>query len=95
MLNDPICLSSYFKDETGDGNIFSDWDTTRRKVIKYDVSSRGGDKTDAFKGHGSHVAGTISGRHVHDESLGDGDDHKEGMAPAAKLHVYDIGIGCV
>jgi hypothetical protein len=84
----------YFRDERGDGNIFTKWDTTRRKVVRYDISSRGGDAKDAYKGHGSHVVGTLTGKHING-NLGDGDDPKEGMAPAAKVHFFDIGLGCV
>ena len=36
--------------------------------------------------------GTITGKHIRGR-MADGDDKKEGMAPAAKLHFYDIGIG--
>eukprot|EP00804_Cyclotella_cryptica_P011584 CCRYP_012102-RA/>CCRYP_012102-RA protein AED:0.01 eAED:0.01 QI:401/0.87/0.88/1/0.75/0.66/9/4552/1275 len=83
----------YFKDASGNGNIFSKWDTSRRKVVRYDISPRGGDSKDAFRGHGTHVVGTVSGRHIRDKTLGNGDDPKEGMAPGAKVHFFDIGIG--
>jgi hypothetical protein len=82
----------YFKDGRGAGNIFTKWDTTRRKVIRYDVSPRGGDTKDAYKGHGTHVVGTVTGKHI-SGTMGDGDDLKEGMAPASKVHFYDIGLG--
>jgi hypothetical protein len=84
----------YFKDGRGAGNIFTKWDTSRRKVVRYDVSPRGGDATDAYKGHGTHVVGTLTGKHI-SGNMGDGDDLKEGMAPASKVHFYDIGLGYV
>lgn len=42
---------------------------------------------------GTHVAGTVAGRHAFDTTLGNDDDPKEGVAPGAKLHIYDIGEG--
>ena len=84
----------YFKDARGNGNIFTKWDTSRRKVVRYDVSPRGGDSSDAYKGHGSHVVGTLTGRNIRGK-MGNGDDPKEGMAPAAKVHFFDIGLGSV
>ena len=82
----------YFKDARGNGNIFTKWDTSRRKVVRYDVSPRGGDSSDAYKGHGSHVVGTLTGRNIRGK-MGNGDDPKEGMAPASKVHFFDIGLG--
>ncbi|KAL7546088.1 hypothetical protein ACHAWF_009425 [Thalassiosira exigua] len=85
----------YFKDESGNGSIFEGWDYSRRKVVKYDVSDRGGDAEDVQRGHGTHVSGTAVGRHCRrDEGEGD-PDRKEGIAPGAKLHFYDIGDGRV
>ena len=84
--------SCYFKDARGNGDIFNTWDRSRRKVVRYDVSQRGGDVQDAYKGHGTHVVGTLGGKHVRGR-MGDGDDSKEGIAPAAKVHFFDIGLG--
>ena len=39
--------------------------------------------------------GTVAGRHALDATVGDGDDSKEGIAPGAKIHFYDIGVGYV
>ena len=41
----------YFKDDRGKGSSFSSWDYTRRKVVRYDVSTRGGDTSDTVRGH--------------------------------------------
>jgi len=83
----------YFKDDDGNGDIFSMWDYSRRKVVKYDISPRGGDSTDIYRGHGSHVVGTVAGQHLLDTTVGNGDDPKEGIAPSAKIHFFDIGLG--
>ena len=42
----------YFKDQRGDGSSFSGWDYSRRKVVRYEISKRGGDNTDTQRGHG-------------------------------------------
>ena len=62
-------------------------------MIKYGTSTRGGDRSDTQRGHGTHVCGTIAGQHVLDGSIGDDSHKKEGVAPKAKLHFYDIGKG--
>ena len=102
-LNLPNCVSTtdtgldvdncHMKDQRGEGLIYTQWDYSRRKVIKYGTSTRGGDRSDIQKGHGTHVCGTVAGQHVLDGSIGDDSHGKEGVAPKAKLHFYDIGKG--
>ena len=68
------------------------WDYSRRKIVRYDISPRGGDATDTARGHGTHVVGTVAGLHALDKISGNGDDSKEGIAPGAKIHFFDIGV---
>ncbi|KAL7539054.1 hypothetical protein ACHAXR_009628 [Thalassiosira sp. AJA248-18] len=85
---------------SGSGSIIFDgaWHYSQRKVVKYDISKRGGDTSDTLRGHGTHVVGTIAGRHLLDDdnsAAGEyyGNNAKEGMAPASKIHFYDIAVG--
>lgn len=59
------------------------WDYTQRKVVRYDHSI--GDKVEVSGGHGTKVAGAAAGRAVNDIN-----DKANGVAHAAKLHVFDI-----
>jgi len=63
----------------------------QRKVVRYDNDPYEGDKLELSgkDGHGTKVAGVILG---HNDISGDGDD-ADGVAPGAKLHVYDIKKG--
>ena len=54
----------------------------RRKVIQYSVNA---DFDDQQGGHGTHVSGTVAG------SSAETPNHN-GMAPAAKISFYDIGM---
>ena len=44
----------HFRDLRGRGDVFARWDYSRRKVVRYAVSPRGGDRGDARRGHGEH-----------------------------------------
>eukprot|EP00804_Cyclotella_cryptica_P028745 CCRYP_008226-RA/>CCRYP_008226-RA protein AED:0.16 eAED:0.16 QI:1590/0/0.25/1/0.66/0.5/4/0/588 len=61
---------------------------SRRKILRYDSDSEGGDFVDMVNGHGTHVSATIVGSHVN--GLG---QSKEGIAPAARAHFFDICTG--
>ena len=62
------------------------WDFSRRKVVSYDDTFR--DNIDQVGGHGSHVAGSMVGNRM-DGKVGIG----QGIAPDAKLHVFDLKPG--
>jgi len=62
------------------------WDFSRRKVVSYDNTFK--DDIDQFGGHGSHVAGTMAG-----DRLDGKVDIGQGIAPDAKIHVFDMKVG--
>jgi hypothetical protein len=64
---------------------FLQWNTSQRKILRYDNDQYGGDLFDVMNGHGTHVSATIIGSHIN----GIGAD-KEGIAPAATAHFFDI-----
>ena len=61
------------------------WSLRKRKILRYDYDTSGGDLSDYLSGHGTHVSATIIGSHIN----GIGKD-KTGIAPAAKAHFFDI-----
>ena len=60
-------------------------DKSRRKVIQYNYALAS-DQIDMEKGHGTHVVGSILGNC-------DGNPSMNGMAPAAKVSFWDMGMG--
>lgn len=69
-------------------HLCAQWDVSKRKILRYDYDDSGGDFVDVLNGHGTHVSATIIGSHVN----GIGRD-KDGMAPAARAHFFDICKG--
>lgn len=66
------------------------FDLKYRKVIQYlDYS---GSQNDEISGHGTHVAGTLVGSIIPSDSYSMSDNKYHGMAPDAKLSVFDIGV---
>ena len=59
------------------------WDYTQRKVVRYDHSL--GDAIELRGGHGTKVAGVAAG-----QAFDDVNDKANGIAQAAKLHIFDI-----
>lgn len=63
--------------------IYYTWDYTQRKVVRYDHSL--GDAIELRGGHGTKVAGVAAG-----QAFDDVNDKANGIAQAAKLHIFDI-----
>jgi subtilisin family serine protease len=60
---------------------------SERKVVRY-KNSASGDKVDTYQGHGTRVAGIIAGKLASNV-----EDKADGVAPDAKLHMWDIQKG--
>jgi Subtilase family. len=60
---------------------------SERKVVRYRNSATG-DKVDGYQGHGTRVAGIIAGKLASNV-----EDKADGVAPDAKLHMWDIQKG--
>uniref|UniRef100_A0A7S1BX44 subtilisin n=1 Tax=Corethron hystrix TaxID=216773 RepID=A0A7S1BX44_9STRA len=80
--------SCYFSDDTGNVTPAksASIDKTRRKIIQYYPYI---DAVDG-RGHGTHVAGTIAGFSLHNDTTG---ENENGVAPNAKIAFFDIGSG--
>jgi hypothetical protein len=66
--------------------VLKEWDSSQRKVIRYDHSV--GDQYEPEGGHGTQVASAAAG-----SAWGGYDNEADGIATAAKLHVFDIKRG--
>jgi hypothetical protein len=82
----------YYDPSAAVGAAYGTVNPALRKVIAYIKDYTGGittDFLDGFAGHGTHVAGTIAGKH---RSQIPG--LSNGLAPDAKLYFNDIEISC-
>jgi len=63
------------------------WVMSERKVVRYKYSASG-DNVDTFQGHGTRVAGIVAGKLASNV-----EDKADGVAPDAKIHMWDIQKG--
>jgi subtilisin family serine protease len=63
---------------------------THRKIVRYMELSGTDGRGDESNGHGTHVAGSIAASYLRVNGTTGADADFNGMAPAAKLAVYDI-----
>ena len=60
---------------------------SERKVVRYKYGASG-DKVDNYQGHGTRVAGIVAGKLANGK-----EDAADGVAPDAKVHIWDIQKG--
>lgn len=96
--------SCFFREDRFSAPVLSGCDLSRRKIVCYyeTVGSSFGDDSVALGGgHGTHVAATVAGLHAHILTAQSSDnltaanllkdaDYPNGMAPLAKLAIFDI-----
>ena len=77
----------YDKSNQANQNTSGNVNSNARKIVQYYT---GTDAGDYFNGHGTHTAGILAGKRS-DDGSSETNGLADGMAPAAKIAVYDMG----